>query len=129
MRRTGTTDMTDVNHLRRSPPLAPRQPESPAQAEARTRRKKQTQQISELLKCISETEHALQAPMSPEKLWAHLGNMQASMLFIRINELVPRLTELREAAPPDLIDYWNSVQEGRHSEMPSPKTGGIERHD
>jgi hypothetical protein len=93
---------------RRSPPLQPKLPESAAQAEARARRMKETQEIGNLRKLLSATARTWPT-IDPAKVWTRLGTVQATILLIHLNKLIASLTKLRDSAPQDLAEAFNEA--------------------
>ena len=104
-----------VAYLRRSlaPRIAPRLPETPAQAEARALRNRENDEVKQTVELISQSARALRGNASPDKFWGKLGNTQAALLFININELTQKLAELRALAPSDLADAWYQTKKER----------------
>lgn len=104
-----------VAYLRRSlaPRVVPSLPESPAQAEARVRRKRENDEVKQAVELVSRTARAFWCNTSLDKFWGKLGYLQATLLYIKIDELIPRLDKLRASAPSDLADASYQVKQKR----------------
>jgi hypothetical protein len=97
-----------VTNLRRSlaPRLVPSLPESPAQAEARARLNRERGEIKQAVELIFQTARAFRCITLSDRFWDKLGNVQAVLLWINIQELTQKLAELRAFAPSDIADAW-----------------------
>jgi hypothetical protein len=101
--------MSEIIHLKRSPPLQPRQPETSAQATARERRRREAHAVRQMIEVMARLHWDFPQDPAPATLWKRMGSTQKVALFAFLERSIPNLVRLHDRAPAKLIEAWDEL--------------------